>query len=43
MKQLEEHSRAVTEQVKIRRKLLKDFTENNYSVGYLPVVENILH
>jgi len=35
MKELEEHFRAVTEQVKIRRKLLKDFTENQNSVRYL--------
>jgi len=32
MKELEEHFRAVTEQVKIRRKLLKDFQN---SVRYL--------
>jgi hypothetical protein len=35
MKELEEHLRAVTEQVKIPRKLLKDFTENKNSVKYL--------
>jgi hypothetical protein len=35
MKELEEHFRAVNEQVKIRRKLLKDFTENQNSVRYL--------
>ncbi len=35
MKELEEHFRAVNEQVKIRRKLLKDFTENRNSVRYL--------
>ncbi|CAF4380438.1 unnamed protein product, partial [Rotaria sordida] len=29
MKELEEHLRAVTEQVKIRRKLLKDFSEKH--------------
>ncbi len=34
MEELEEHLRAVNEQVKIRRKLLKDFTENNHSVRY---------
>lgn len=32
MKELEEHLRAITEQVKIRRKLLKDFTETKKSV-----------
>jgi len=35
MKELEEHFRAVNEQVKIRRKLLKDFTENQNLVRYL--------
>ena len=29
MRELEEHSRTVTEQVKIRRKLLQDFTDND--------------
>ena len=29
MKEFEEHLRAVNEQVRIRRKLLKDLTENN--------------
>jgi hypothetical protein len=29
MKEFEEHLRAVTEQVRIRRKLLKDFTEKD--------------
>jgi hypothetical protein len=32
MKELEEHLRTITEQVKIRRKLLKDFTETKKSV-----------
>lgn len=36
MKELEEHLRAVTEQVKIRRKILKDFTENKNFVNLLP-------
>jgi hypothetical protein len=35
MEELEEHLRAVTEQVKIRRKLLKDLKENKHSVKYL--------
>ena len=32
MKEFEEHLRAITEQVRIRRKLLKDFTENHDSI-----------
>ncbi len=32
MNELEEHLRAITEQVQIRRKLLKDFTDDNHSV-----------
>jgi hypothetical protein len=35
MKELEEHLQAINDQVKIRRKLLKDFTENKNFVRTL--------
>ncbi|CAF1541634.1 unnamed protein product [Rotaria sordida] len=38
MKELEEHSRAVTEQVKIRRKLLKDFSEKHDSTSHADLI-----
>ncbi|CAF1211887.1 unnamed protein product [Rotaria sordida] len=38
MKELEEHLRAVTEQVKIRRKLLKDFSEKHDSTSHADLI-----
>ncbi|CAF1541162.1 unnamed protein product, partial [Rotaria sordida] len=38
MKELEEHLRAVTEQVKIRRKLLRDFSEKHDSTSHADLI-----
>ncbi|CAF0861662.1 unnamed protein product [Adineta steineri] len=43
MENLEEHLRAITEQVKIRRKILKDFTEKNNSTSQSDLTYEIEH